>query len=311
MIKYFIAICLSVMNVVSIMADDKILITINQFISHPALDQAKLGIEAALSSRNMLPNRINIKFDNAQGSVVNSAGIAKHQAAFLPKFMIAIATPALQSNLKAAKASTVGFIAVSNPEEIITSSTSDRVIGVKDQLPLDELINITAKVLPKIKNVGVIFNNSETNSIKGIESLEIAARKIGINVKKAVINSSTEAKSAALSLVESVDAIYLPLDNTVVSAVAAIMQTCFKANIPVIANDPSLTDSGVLIALGSDYFSNGKQLGNMIADIIEGKALTTNIQPPNNIELKINYQSAAKLHIDISRDFEREYSRAQ
>ena len=282
---------------------DKVLITINQFVSHPALDESKQGIEEALKKRGLLPDKVNIRLDNAQGNIAASVQIAKHQTSLSPKFMIAIATPSAQSNLKAVKDnSTLAFVAVTDPETAGLTSQKN-IIGVSDQLPLFELLEVSLRLIPNIKTIGVIFNSGEVNSAQIIEKLEIVALEKNIRIEKASITSSTNIKVATQSLIGKVDIIYIPLDNSVVSGLANLIQVSSKANIPVIANDPSLIDKGILLALGSDYFKSGEQLGNMIADLIENKKLASNIQTSNVKELKINKGVAAKLNIIIPADF--------
>ena len=73
-----------------------------------------------------------------------------------------------------------------------------------------------------------------------------------------------------------------------------------KANkIPLIANDPTLVQRGVFLALGSNYFKSGKQLGNMIADLIEVVDIKENIQNTKIKELKINEDLAKEFSIKI------------
>jgi putative ABC transport system substrate-binding protein len=282
----------------------KTLITINQFVSHPALDQAKFGIEEALKDRGLYPDSITIKFDNAQGNIATSAQISKHQASLQPAFMIAIATPASQNNLKAAeKTSIIAFAAVSSPEDAGLAEASN-IIGVTDSPPLEELIEIVLQILPQTKTIGVVYNGGEINSVKLVEKLAKLAKDKNLTVEKVQITTSTNIKAGAQKLVGKVDFIYIPLDNTVVSALSSLVQVATLANIPVVANDPSLVDSGLLLALGSDYFKSGMQLGNMIADKIERKELQQNIQVSSARELKINKAVAEKLKITIPSELE-------
>ena len=135
--------------------------------------------------------------------------------------------------------------------------------------------------------------------------MEKLAHAKNLSVEKAQINGSTNIKAAAQKLIGKAQVIYLPLDNTVVSALSSLVQVATQANIPVVANDPSLTGSGLLLALGADYFKSGMQLGNMIADKIEGKKLEANIMPSSAKELKINKAVADKLKISIPTDLEK------
>ena len=66
-----------------------------------------------------------------------------------------------------------------------------------------------------------------------------------IKVKKASIANSSDIKTAMNKLVGSVDLIYLPQDNSVVSALDSIASISKSNKIPLITNDPTLVDRGV------------------------------------------------------------------
>ncbi len=279
---------------------EKILITVNKFISHPALDAAEKGIMKTLKDRALIPNKVSIKLDNAQGNITNSIQIAKHHAAMAPRFMVAIATPAAQADFKAKLDTTVlAFAAVTDPTAAGISCSREKVIGVTDQPPILELVEAVNKILPNTKVIGVIFNPGEINSVKMIEQIEKIAANNGIKVKKVTVTSSANVVVATQKLVHEADLIYLPQDNTVISSIDSIIHISARAKIPVIANDPSLVDKGLLFAIGADYFSMGVQLGNMMADLMEGKKLENAIQEPNTKEIKINYKVADDLGIKI------------
>ena len=135
--------------------------------------------------------------------------------------------------------------------------------------------------------------------MKMSEKLKKVLSNFDIKVKKASIANSSDVKTAMNKLVSSVDLIYLPQDNSVVSALDNIARIAKKNKIPLIANDPTLLQRGVFLALGSNYFKSGRQLGNMIADLIEGVDIKENIQNTKIKELKINEDLAKEFSIKI------------
>ncbi len=285
-------------------AEEKILITINQFVNHPALDAAQMGIKQALEDRSLLPKHLEIIAANAQGSIATSIQIAKYHASLKPKVMIGIATPAAQSINKArSPQTTLAFVAISDPQSAGLTK-GQNIIGVTDWSPIDKLLTASIKTLPQLKNIGIIFNPGENNSIETIKDIEKEAKKRNIEVKKVAIDSLSNIKIAMQKLTGKVDAIYVPKDNMIVSAIDIIVQTSLKSKIPIIASDPSLADKGVLLALGCDYFNTGVQLGNMIADIIQGVEVSPNIAQPKVNTLKINHQTARMLGITIPPDLQ-------
>lgn len=303
MTKIFITILLGIIGFISpALAQEKVLITVNQFVNHVALDSALGGVQAALKDREILPDRAELIISNAQGNISNSVQISKHQASLAPKFMVAIATPAAQTNLKAkGPDSILAFVAVTDPVAANLVGP-ENVIGVSDNPPIEKLLDVAAKVFPELKNIGVIYNSGEVNSVKITKRLEVLAQERGIKLHPASINSSSDIKLAMQKLAGKVDLIYLPLDNSVVSAIDSIVSISKSAKVPLICNDPVLVGHGVMIGLGANYFNSGQQLGNMIADIIEGKKLDQDIQQSKVVELKINREVAKYLNISIPDD---------
>jgi putative ABC transport system substrate-binding protein len=194
--------------------------------------------------------------------------------------------------------STLAFLAVSDPEAINLTNRMD-IIGVTDNPPIEGLIEITLQIFPDVKNIGVIFNYGEINSVKTVEKLEKILKDRNITLKKVAITNVNDIKNAFNTLIGEVNLIYIPQDNTVVSALASMVSMSRANKIPLIANDPTLVDQGVMLALGANYFESGKQLGHMIADLIESKKLEENIQNTNIKELKINDEVVKKLGIVI------------
>src|SRR5690606_39973682 len=62
-----------------------------------------------------------------------------------------------------------------------------------------------------------------------------------------------------------VDALYVPTDNTVVSALEAVVQVAEAARLPLVVGEPDSVARGGLITVGIDYY----QLGRQTADIAD------------------------------------------
>lgn len=283
----------------SLASEKKALITVNQYVNHIALDAAYDGLIDSLKARKIIPDKAEIVTSNAQGNISNSVQISKHHASLSPDFMVAIATPSAQTNLKAKnKNLKLAFVAVTDPSAANLVDIKN-VIGISDSPPIPELIDIVRKIFPDLRTVGIISNSGEVNSVKMSENLEKALSIFDIKVKKASITNSSDIKTAMNKLVSSVNLIYLPQDNSVVSALDNIASIAKANKIPLIANDPTLVQRGVFVALGSNYFKSGKQLGNMIADLMGGIYIKESIQNAKTKELKVNHELAKEFGIKI------------
>lgn len=280
---------------------DSTLIAVNKFVDHPALNAASNGVKEAIRQR--IPSVI-IDEQDAQGISTNAFQIAKHQASSKPTAMVAIATPSAQSILKARKNNDiiVGFAAVTDAKAA-NLDNGVNIIGVTDSPPVEKLITLTSKIFPNKKKIGTLYNPGEINSVNTISRLKNICDELGFELIEAPVNSSSNVKMATQKLVDSVDIIYIPQDNMVVSSIEAVVQVTGANNIPVvdniplISNDDSYLSKGVLIALGTNYYKSGIQLGNMIVDQIESGKTESNIQNASSEELQLNDNLLAKFGI--------------
>ncbi|NIN96490.1 MAG: ABC transporter permease, partial [Anaerolineae bacterium] len=97
-----------------------------------------------------------------------------------------------------------------------------------------------------------------------------------------------------------VDAIVIPQDNTVVSALAAVVQVGEDNQIPVFTMSPSEVEAGAVASLASDPFNDGKITGELVARILMGEDPGT-ITPikPTEFNVYVNLAAAEKMGIDI------------
>ncbi|MCF8039870.1 MAG: ABC transporter permease, partial [Desulfohalobiaceae bacterium] len=76
-----------------------------------------------------------------------------------------------------------------------------------------------------------------------------------------------------------VDAIWVPTDNTVVSAFEAVVKVCEDNKVPVFAADTATVERGAIGTPGIDYYVLGLEDGKIAARILNGT-------PPSEIPVK-------------------------
>jgi putative ABC transport system substrate-binding protein len=279
-------------------ADQK-LIVINQFVQHPALDAVASGLEKQLNN-SKYDFKIIKQF--AAGSIATSVQISQNLASLSPDAMVAIATPSAQTMLKARKDKKIllGFAAVTDPESAGLSG-AENIIGIADAPPVEELFAKILSILPGIKTIGVLSNPGEVNSNIVVEKAKKFATSNNLTLIVVPVNSSNDVAISTKSLIGKVDAIYLPQDNTVISAIDLIAKITKQHKIPLFSNDPMLIDRGVMIALGCDYFSVGQQLGQMIISKLQNtKIAGGDIQLPIKKQFSINKELAAEFNLQLA-----------
>ena len=78
-------------------------------------------------------------------------------------------------------------------------------------------------------------------------------------------------QQAAQSLAGKVDAIYIPIDSTVQSAMAQVVEAADAAGIPIYGSDPVMVKSGALACVSVSNTQLGERSAEMAYDILNGK----------------------------------------
>lgn len=259
------------------LAQAEVSVAITQIVEHPSLDAIRQGVQDELAERGyVVGENLNWDFQSAQGSPATAAQVARKFAGDAPDVIVAITTPSAQTAVSAARGIPVVFAAVTDPVGAKLVKALDQptrwVTGTTDMLPMDQHMALVKKIVPDAKKVGVIFNPGEANSVSSVQAVHKAAPAQGMSVVEAAATKSSDVLASARSLVGKVDAIYLPIDNTVISALEAVLKVAERADIPVITGDTDSVARGAVAAVGFDYYQVGRQTGVIVERILKGES---------------------------------------
>ncbi|MCF6180261.1 MAG: ABC transporter permease, partial [Geopsychrobacter sp.] len=130
--------------------------------------------------------------------------------------------------------------------------------------------------------------------------LKDEAKQRGISVEEATVSNSAGVFQAAKSLIGRSEAIYIPTDNTVVSAFESITQVGYQAKLPVFAADTDSVKRGAIAALAVDYYKMGRQTGEMVARILGGaNPGDMPVETLREFQFYLNPGSAAKMGLRV------------
>ena len=115
------------------------------------------------------------------------------------------------------------------------------------------------------------------------------------------VTAISEVGLAAEDLLTKVDCISNLTDNTVVSALATVLDKANEAKIPVFGSEIEQVKIGCLAAEGIDYVELGKTTGRMAAKVLKGEAKASELSFKQISEagLYINTKAAENLGITI------------
>jgi putative tryptophan/tyrosine transport system substrate-binding protein len=281
-------------------------IGISQIVEHPALDAVRKGFTDDLQENGYRETeRVLYDYKNAQNNRAVSGQIARKLVGDGVDLILAVSTPSSQDAAAATKKIPVLFSAVTDPVAAglvkTLESPGGNVSGTMDRSPIARQMDLIREILPHAKTLGVVYNAGEVNSVASVKEIEKEAAKRGMTVVKVSAVSSAAVRPAAESLVEKVDAVQVPTDNTVVLALESVIKVCQDNKIPLFAADVDSVTRGAVAALAVDYYRLGRQTGAMARKILDGKAKISElpVESQEDLVLYVNPGQANKMGVNL------------
>ena len=288
---------------------EKVNVGIVQLVEHAALDAANKGFVEGLASKGYKEGQ-NITYDrqNAQADQSNLQNIAHRFVNNKVNLICAIATPAAQT--VANVTSDIPIVATAVTDYKTAKLVKDNakpgtnVTGTTDMNPVEQQLDLLLKIVPNAKSVGTIYCSSEVNSQLQVDILKKAATAKGVTIKEATVSNVNDIQQAARSLVGKVQAIYVPTDNVLASAMPTLVSVTEEAKLPVICGEGGMVKAGGLATLGVDYYKLGFQAGEMAADILSGKSKPADmaIQAQKEFKAMVNLKEAERIGRKVAED---------
>ena len=283
-------------------------IGISQFITHQSLDATREGFVDELAKQGYVEGKnIEIDLQNAQGEQRNLKTISQ-QLAESSDVVLAIATPSAQSLANTTHTTPVIFSAVTDPvsAKLVESREhpGGNVTGTSDQSSdaISTQINLIKKVLPKAKTIGILYTQSEPNSVVQKDEAKRLLEEKGFSVVEKTILDSNNVKAAAESLMAEVDMVFVPTDNIISSTMETVKQVSIKHKVPVFGGSTEMIAVGGLYNYGTNYEELGRQTARMLVRVLKGEnPENIAVELPEKLELHTNQEMAAALGIDISK----------
>jgi putative ABC transport system substrate-binding protein len=280
-------------------------VAVTAIVEHPALDAARDGVRDELKAAGFEEGK-NLKFvyESAQGNPGTAVQIAQKFVGESPSVIVPISTPSAQAVISATTDIPVVFTAVTDPlgAKLISNleKPGGNVTGMSDLSPIAKHLELIHQITPNAKKIGVPFNPGEANAVTLVNLLKEKAAPMGMEIVEAPAPKSSDVQAAAQSLVGKVDVIYVPTDNTIVSALEAVIGVGTDNKLPVFAGDTDSVKRGAIAAVGFDYYDVGRQTGKIVARILKGeKPGDIAVQGVEITQLFVNPAAAEKMGITI------------
>ncbi len=284
---------------------ETVTVAVTAIVEHPALDACRDGVKDGLAEAGYKDGE-NLKFlyESAQGNPATAAQIARQFVGEQPAVIVPISTPSAQAVAAATKDIPTIFTAVTDPvaAELVASidKPGGNVTGLSDMSPLADHLALINEITPKVARLGVIYNPGETNSVALVARLKMLAPDAKIEIVESTATKSADVQAAARALVGKVDALYVPTDNTVVSALEAIVAVAEQNKLPFYTADTDSVARGAMASIGFNYYDVGKQAARMVVRVLKGeKPADIAVEFAAGTDLVVNKKAAAAMGVTL------------
>ena len=301
-------VCIALILAAAVSFAETYTVGIGQFAQHGSLDNCYQGFVEGLAEAGLVEGE-NLKIDlqNTQADMGIAQQIAAQFASAKVDMMVGIATPMAQAcyNAAAGAIPTI-FTAVTDPVAAGFASAdgtaAGEVTGTSDALPIKAQLETIRAMLPDATKIGILYTTSEVNSISAIEIYKSLAGDYGFEIVESGISTTADIPLALDALLGKVDCLTNLTDNTVVSALALVLDKANAAGKPVFGSEIEQVKLGCVAAEGLDYIALGRQTGLMAAKVLRGEAKASEIPYEIITEpgLYVNTEALAKFGIVLS-----------
>lgn len=249
------------------------------------IKQAKNGFVDALSKNGFDEKKrtIQIIYKNAQGDIPTLTQIVDY---FIAEKVDLMATNVTLATVAAARKTSIIpiFMMVSSSPAMMklnqnSSSAPENLKGVYEDL---DYIDTSFSIIPQFVKpkgnklvVGMIYNQSEPQSVDALDRLNKLCEKLNITLQSLPVNTSAETQLVVqLLLSKNIDAFFANPDNTVFASFETILKSCNDKNVPVFTSEAGLVKRGAVAAFGADLYLWGYQAGEQAAAYLKDKDLS-------------------------------------
>ena len=100
------------------------------------------------------------------------------------------------------------------------------------------------ELFPETETIGCIYNGGEDNSVLQAQIAKEQVEALGKTYTEITVASTNDVQQAMQTLVTKCDAIYIPTDNTLASAMPIVGEVANTAKIPVICGESNMVAAG-------------------------------------------------------------------
>lgn len=251
-------------------------IGICNYVDDASLNQIVNSIKSRLSElEEEFGVSFKVEYDNCNADAAVMEQIISNFIADGVDLMIGVATPVAMrmQALTEDNGIPVVFSAVSDPVGAGLVESMDapgaNITGTSDALNTEAIMNLIFAADPDIAKVGLLYDVGQDSSTAAIAGAKKFLESKGVKIIEHTGATTDEIILAAQAMTaDSVEAVFTPTDNSIMTAELAIYEILADAGIPHYAGADSFALNGAFVGYGVDYANLGRETANMVAEIL-------------------------------------------
>lgn len=288
-------------------ADGSYNVAIVQLVDNGAFTEMREAFIQQMRDLGYSEEEMTFDLLNAQGdtSTLNSICADLNNQDY--DLIVPIVTPATQAVVNAEPDAPVVFISVTNPVNAGVMSAMEspdkNATGTSNIVPVDEIFGLMDTLTPDAKNIGILYCSGEVNAVSTAQNAKDYLTENGYTYDEVTVTNSSEVQQAAQSLATRVDAIYVPIDSTVQTSMAQVVEAATDNGIAVYGSDPVMVQSGALASASCSNTQLGQESAKMADQILQGTPVA---EVPaiymSDFQYVVNQETADALGITLPED---------
>lgn len=209
--------------------------------------------------------------------------------------IVSYGAPATLTVMKETTTIPIIFAGVYDPEAM--EITGKNATGASSKVSIENVVTMLSK-MSEMKNLGVIFNKSEKDTILQVREVKALEGKMGF---KLVLMDAVQ--SSAGNELGGVDAVLVTTSCKVICSVDNIVNAARKAKIPSAATIGGGEKSGIILTVTAKPEEQGAAIAGMVVKVLGGeKPANIPVKKPDKIEIIINMREANASGVKVPDD---------
>jgi putative ABC transport system substrate-binding protein len=224
--------------------------------------------------------------------------------------IVPLGTPAIIAAKGATSVIPIVFPLSSDPvgEGLVASLAhpGGNITGMSNQQPdlAGKRLGILRDIVPGLGQLAVLNNAGNRTAGLSVAEVQLAARKLGLEIVSVGVKRADDIASAIESLKGRVQALYVVGDPLTADNQIQINTLALAARLPTMHGSRAYVETGGLLSYGPDFSALFRHAGDYVDKILKGaKPADLPVEEPTKIELVVNLKTAKALALTIPEPF--------